>query len=99
MGCRRPTRAQRQSASNPEAFYALDQLGQLRHDRGRCLRRARGVAGGHRRRIRANRRYEQMMPEPEKRRQREAYPPGLPPELNPASILRTGIEVLEHGSG
>jgi hypothetical protein len=25
------------------------------------------------------------------------YPPGLPPELNPANMARTGIDVLEHG--
>lgn len=37
------------------------------------------------------------MPESEKRRQLAAYPEHLPPEFNPASMLRTGIEVLEHG--
>jgi hypothetical protein len=83
---------------NPEALYALDQLGQLLHDQG-------DVEGAHavwQEAIDAG--YEnaedlreQMMPESEKRRQLGAYPEHLPPEFNPASMLRTGIEVLERG--
>lgn len=86
------------AVSNPEALYALDQLGQLLHDRGdvegahAVWQEATDAGYEHAEDLR-----EQMMPESEKRRQREAYPPGLPPELNPASILRTGIEVLAHG--
>jgi hypothetical protein len=75
---------------NPEALYALDQLGQLLHDQG-------DVEGAHavwQEAIDAG--YEnaedlrdQMMPVPEKRRQLGAYPERLPPEFNPASMLRT----------
>jgi hypothetical protein len=83
---------------NPEALYALDQIGQLLHDQGDV----EGAHGVWQEAIDAG--YEnaedlrdQMMPEPEKRRQLGAYPEHLPPEFNPASMLRTGIEVLERG--
>lgn len=82
----------------PEALYALDQLGHLRHDQGD----AEGAHAVWQEAIDAGYEYaedlrEQMMPESEKRRQLEAYPEHLPPEFNPASMLRTGIEVLERG--
>jgi hypothetical protein len=77
---------------NPEALYALDQLGQLLHDR-------RDVDGAHavwQEAIDAGYEHaddlrERMMPESEKRRQLQAYPDHLPPGSNPANMLRAGI--------
>lgn len=83
---------------NPEALYALDQLGHLRHDKGdvegahAAWQEAIDAGYEHAEDLR-----EQMMPEAEKRRQLAAYPEHLPPEFNPANMLRTGLEVLERG--
>jgi len=84
--------------SNPEALYALDQLGHLLHDQGDTAaahavwQEAIDAGYEHAEDLR-----EHMMPEPEKRRQLRAYPDHLPPQFNPANMLRTGIEVLEYG--
>jgi tetratricopeptide (TPR) repeat protein len=83
---------------NPEALYALDQLGHLLHDQGDTDGAhavwQEAIDAGYQN---AEDLREQMMPEPEKRRQLRAYPEHLPPEFNPANMLRAGIEVLECG--
>jgi len=82
---------------NPEALYALDQLGQLLHDQRdmdgahAVWQEAIGAGYEHAEDLR-----ERMMPESEKRARLRAYPDHLPPEFNPAN-MRRGIEVLEHG--
>ena len=40
---------------------------------------------------------ELMSPDPEPEPEARPYPPGLPPQFNPANMIRTGIDVLEHG--
>jgi hypothetical protein len=81
----------------PEALYALDQLGHLLNDQGDTEGAhavwQEAIDAGYKN---AEDLRELMMPESEKRRLR-AYPEHLPPEFDPASVLRTGIEVLERG--
>jgi predicted negative regulator of RcsB-dependent stress response len=83
---------------NPEALYALLQLGQLLEAQGD----ADGAHAAWRQAIDAgceNADYwrERMSPAPPRQPEAEAYPPGLPPEFNPRNMARTGIDVLEHG--
>jgi tetratricopeptide (TPR) repeat protein len=85
---------------NPDALYALVRLSGLLENQG-------DVDGAHaawQQAIDAG--YEdpdylreQMSPapEPEPEPEARAYPPGLPPEFNPANVIRTGIDVLDHG--
>ena len=83
---------------NADAPYALVQLGHLLE--------AQGDAGG------AHAAWQQaidagcedpgylrelMSPAPEPLSAAWAYPPGLPPEFNPANMIRAGTDVLEHG--
>jgi tetratricopeptide (TPR) repeat protein len=83
---------------NPDALYALLQLGQLLEAQGD----ADGAHQAWQQAIDAgceNADYwrERMFPTPEQRPEAEVYPSGLPPEFDPANMLRTGIDVLEHG--
>jgi hypothetical protein len=87
-----------EALSNPEALYALDQLGHLLHEQGDAGGAhavwQEAIDAGYEN---AEDLREQMMPESEKRGQLRAYPEHLLPEFNPANMLRTGIEVLERG--
>ena len=83
---------------NPEALYALLQLGQLLEAQG-------DVEGAHAAWHQAigagceDPGYwrERISRAPEREPEAEAYPPGLPPEFNPRNMVRTGIDVLEYG--
>jgi hypothetical protein len=83
---------------NPEALYALVRLGHLLHDQhdieGAHAVWQEAIDAGYEN---AEGLRELMTPDPEDRPAREPYPEDLPPEFNPANMLRTGIEVLEHG--
>jgi hypothetical protein len=83
---------------NPDALYALLQLGQLLEDQGDTS----GAHAAWQQAIDAGCEdadywRERMSPAPEREPEAGTYPPGLPPELNPANLIRTGIDVLEHG--
>ena len=83
---------------NPDAPYALLQLGQLLEAQGD----ADGAHAAWQQAIDAGCEdpgywRERMSPAPGPEPETEAYPPGLPPELNPGNMVRTGIDVLEHG--
>jgi hypothetical protein len=85
---------------NADAPYALAQLGHLLDAQG-------DVGGAHaawQQAIDAGCEdpgylRELMSPatEPEPQPAARAYPPGLPPEFNPVNMIRTGMDVLEHG--
>ncbi len=83
---------------NPDAPYALLQLGQLLESHG-------DIEGAHaawRQAIDAGCEdagywRERMSPAPEEPPEAAPYPPDLPPEFNPGNLVRTGIDVLEHG--
>jgi hypothetical protein len=83
---------------NPDALYALLQLGQLLEAQG-------DVDGAHEAWQQAidagceDPGYwrERMSPAPGPEPEAEVYPPGLPPEFDPGNMVRTGIDVLEHG--
>ena len=83
---------------NPDALYALLQLGQLLEAQG-------DVDGAHEAWQQAidagceDPGYwrARMFPAPEREPEAAVYPPGLPPEFNPGNLVRTGIDVLEHG--
>jgi tetratricopeptide (TPR) repeat protein len=85
---------------NPDAPYALVQLGNLLKDQG-------DDSGAHAARQQAidagcedpGSLRELMSPAPEPAPQPAArpYPPGLPPEFNPANMIRAGLDVLDHG--
>jgi tetratricopeptide (TPR) repeat protein len=83
-------------AGNPEALYALDQLGEMQHQGG-------DVDGAHatwREAIDAGYENADILRErisPAPRPRDEPYPPDLPPEFSPRSILRTAAAVLDHG--
>jgi tetratricopeptide (TPR) repeat protein len=84
--------------NTPDALYALLQLGQLLEAQG-------DVDGAHeawRQAIDAGCEdpgywRERMSPAPEPEPEAKVYPPGLPPEFDPRNMVRTGIDVLEHG--
>ena len=83
---------------NPDALYALLQLGQLLEAQGD----ADGAHAAWQQAIDAGCEdagywRERMSPAPGREPEAEVYPPGLPPELNPGNMVRTGIDVLEHG--
>ncbi len=83
---------------NPEAPYALLQLGQLLESRGdldgahaawrQAIEAGCADAGYWRERI---------SPAAGEPPEAAPYPPGLPPEFNPANLVRNGLDVLEHG--
>lgn len=83
---------------NPEAPYALLQLGQLLESRG-------DIDGAHEAWQQAidagceDADYwrERMSPAPGEPPEPAPYPPDLPPEFDPGNLARTGIDVLEHG--
>jgi len=83
---------------NPNALYALTQLGQV-------LERLGDIAGAHQAWQEAidagcdEPEYwlERINPPPPKRRERIPYPDDLPPDFNPRNMMRTGIQVLERG--
>jgi hypothetical protein len=84
--------------NNPDALYALLQLGQLLEDKG-------DIDGAHQAWQQAidagceDADYwrERMSPTPRQALEPEVYPADLPPEFNPRKMIRTGIDVLEHG--
>jgi tetratricopeptide (TPR) repeat protein len=83
---------------NPEAPVALLQLGQLLEARGDADR----AHEAWRQAIDAGCKdpgywQERMSPAPKREPEVRVYPPGLPPEFDPANVIRAGIEVLEHG--
>lgn len=83
---------------HPDAPYALVQLGQLLENQG-------DVPGAHqawRQAIDAGCEdpgylRERMSPAAAREQETPVYPPGLPPELNPRNMIRTGLDVLAHG--
>jgi predicted negative regulator of RcsB-dependent stress response len=87
------------ASGNPETLYALTQLGQVLESQG-------DIAGAHHAWQQAidagceDADYwrERMSPPPPRRRpERPPYPDDLPPDFNPRNMMRTGIQVLEHG--
>ena len=85
---------------NPDAPYALVQLGHLLINQddadGAHAAWQQAIDAGHEdpgylRELMA------PAPGPEPQPTARAYPPGLPPEFNPANMIRAGITVLEHG--
>jgi tetratricopeptide (TPR) repeat protein len=86
------------AVGNPDALYALLQLGQVLESRG-------DVGGAHaawQQAIDAGCEdpgywRERMSPPPPRRREAEPYPAGLPPAFDPGNMLQTGVDVLEHG--
>lgn len=83
---------------NPEATYALLQLGQVLESHG-------DIDGAHAAWQQAIDRgcddadywRERMSPAPEEPPAAVPYPPDLLPEFNPGNIVRTGLDVLERG--
>jgi tetratricopeptide (TPR) repeat protein len=83
---------------HPDAPYALVQLGQLLENQG-------DVPGAHEAWQQAidagcedpGYLRDRMSPAPAREPETTLYPPGLPPEFNPRNMLRTGLDVLEHG--
>jgi tetratricopeptide (TPR) repeat protein len=84
---------------NPDALYALDVLGQQLDARGDT----EGAHAAWQQAIDAGYELaddlrERMSPaEPGQEPEQDAYPPGLPARFDPRNVLRTGIDVLEHG--
>jgi tetratricopeptide (TPR) repeat protein len=83
---------------NPDAPYALAQLGQLLMDQGDVD----GAYAAWHQAIDAGCEdpgylRELMSPAPEPEPEADVYPPGLPPAFSPGNMIRTGISVLEHG--
>jgi tetratricopeptide (TPR) repeat protein len=86
------------AAGHPDALYALLHLGQLLEAQGdidgahaaweQAIEAGCDDAGYWR---------ERMSPAPGPEPEADVYPPGLPPEFDPGNMLRTGIDVLEHG--
>jgi hypothetical protein len=84
----------------PDAPYALVQLGGMLDDLGD----ADGARAAWQQAIDAGcedpdgvRDLMDPPPGPEPEPETPAYPPGLPPEFNPANVIPAGISVLEHG--
>ena len=84
---------------NPDALYALTQLGQVLEAQG-------DITGAHEAWQQAidsgceepDHWRERISPRPPKQRPEPAtYPDDLPPAFNPRNMTRTGIHVLEHG--
>lgn len=85
--------------SNPDALYALDQLGQLLAKHGDTVGAhaawQQAIDAGYEQ---ADALKEQMMPPAERRRKRRIdYPANLPDAFNPKNAKYTAIEVLETG--
>jgi TolA-binding protein len=83
---------------NPEAPYALLQLGQLLEAQGDLD----GAHAAWRQAIEAGCEdpgywRERMAPAAAEPPEAAPYPPGLPPEFNPRNLVRAGLDVLEHG--
>jgi tetratricopeptide (TPR) repeat protein len=84
--------------ANPEAPYALLQLGQLLEARGDLD----GAHAAWQQAIDAgcddpDYWRERMSPAPEPPPEPAPYPPHLPPRFNPRNMVRTGLDVLDHG--
>jgi tetratricopeptide (TPR) repeat protein len=86
------------AAGNPDALYALLHLGQLLEAQGDPV----GAHEAWQEAIAAGcedpgywRQRMSSAPEPEP--EPEVYPPGLPPQFDHANMIRTGIDVLDHG--
>lgn len=84
--------------NNPDTLYALLQLGQLletqgdvegAHEAWQQAIDAGCADGGYWR--------ERMSPTQKQKPEAEVYPPGLPREFDPRNMVRTALDVLEHG--